>query len=264
MVKNLIPDYETGLVLSGGGVRGFAHVGALKALNEHGIFPNIISGTSTGALVGALYADGYTPDEIMHLFFEKKLFKYLELVVPKKGLLKMTGLARIFSHNLRAKTFEDLKIPLIACSTDFTNGLGVYFKSGELYKSILASATVPILFPPIVINDVAYVDGGIFDNFPVKPIFRECKNIIGINVNPSGVQNDFSSLMNIAERSFQLSMEAGMFAKRSNCQLFLEPPELKKYRLLDFSKSNEIFHIGYKYTKLHLEQNPEILNTLMN
>ena len=262
MSKNLLPEYETGLVLSGGGVRGFAHVGALKALNEYGIFPDIISGTSTGALVGALYADGYTPEEIMHLFQEKKFFKYLELVLPKKSLLKMTGLAKIFSQNLRAKTFEDLKIPLIACSTDLSNGKGVYFKSGELYKSIMASATVPVIFPPITIGETVYVDGGIFDNFPIKPIFKECKNIIGINVNPLGFRDNFTTLISIAERSFHLSFEAGMRSKRNKCQLFLEPPELKKFPLLDFSKSNEIFRIGYKYTKSHLEQNPEILNIL--
>lgn len=139
--------YNIGIVLGGGGARGFAHIGVLKALNESGIYPEIISGVSAGAIIGSLYADGYSPDEILALFKQNKLFNYLKLINPKQGLFKMTGLAKVISKNLKAKTFEELKLPLIINATDLNNGKCEYFSSGELFKHILASSTIPGLFP---------------------------------------------------------------------------------------------------------------------
>lgn len=250
-------EYNIGLVLSGGGARGFAHLGALKALNELGIFPDVISGTSAGAIVGALYADGHSPDEIMNFFSEKKFFKYLELMIPKKGLIRMTGIARIISENLKSKNFEDLAIPLFICATDFSNGKCVYFSQGDLYKKVIASATVPVLFPPVTIGDFDFVDGGIFDNFPVAPLIESCKHIIGININPLGFQTDFTSLMNVAERAFQLSFSASLHKKKVHCAVYLEPDELKKFKLLDVGKSKEIFRIGYEFAHKFFHKNSE-------
>ena len=86
-------DYKLGIVLSGGGARGFAHAGILKALNEKGIYPEIISGVSAGAIVGALYADGHTPDEILDIFSRNdSFFKYVKFTVPRKSLFKAEGL----------------------------------------------------------------------------------------------------------------------------------------------------------------------------
>ncbi len=255
-------EFKIGLVLSGGGARGFAHLGILKALNELGIFPEIISGTSAGAIVGALYADGHNPDEIMAFFSEKKFYKYIELMIPKKGFLRMTGLARIISENLRSSNFEDLNIPLYVCATDFSFGKCVYFSKGELYKRVIASATVPVLFPPIPIANSKYVDGGIFDNFPISPIADLCKNIIGVNVNPLGFQDEFKSLSEIAERAFHLSFSASLPLKISRCCVFLEPIELKCYKLLDLSKSLDIYRIGYEFAHNFFKINSEKLELL--
>ena len=111
MQCNQNKKYKTGLVLSGGGVRGFAHLGALKALNEAGIYPDVISGVSAGAIAGALYADGYKPDEIIQMFQETKFSKYLEITLRKKGLLKMVSKRRKLLKYLQKtdeKTYKEI------------------------------------------------------------------------------------------------------------------------------------------------------------
>ena len=256
--------YKVGLVLSGGGAKGFAHVGALQALNEAGIFPDIISGVSAGAIAGALYADRHSPEEIMLLFSETKIYKYVEFILPKRGLLKMTGLTKIISQNLRAKTFEELSIPLYVAATDLNNGKSVFFNKGELIKPVLASATVPVLFSPVKIDSTIFVDGGVLNNFPIDPIEKKCNYLIGIHVNPFGYLEEFNSMVSVAERSFHLSFSTHLGKKVEKCDIFIEPAELKKYRLLDISKIKEIYKIGYKETKRILSENKNLVTAMLS
>ena len=114
--------YKIGLVLSGGGAKGFAHIGVLQALNEAGIFPDIISATSAGAIVGVLYADGYKPAEIMKILNSNSMMHYIRPTVPREGLLQISGVVRLLRDNLRAKTFKELKIPMFITATDLNYG----------------------------------------------------------------------------------------------------------------------------------------------
>ena len=168
--------YRTGLVLSGGGARGFAHLGVIQALNEAGIFPDVISGTSAGAIVGVLYADGYTPKEILMLMNWASRFDYMRPAMPREGLLQINGITKILKTSLRAKTFEDLKIPLFVAATDLNNGKAVYFSKGDIFDPVMASASIPVLFQPVKINDISYVDGGVLDNLPIRPIENDCRS----------------------------------------------------------------------------------------
>ena len=240
-------------------MRGFAHVGALKAMNELGIFPDIISGVSAGAIVGALYADNYKPDEIISIFLEKKLFGYFKLHMSKKGLLKMTGIIRILSQKLRSKTFDDLQIPFIVSATNLNKGTTEFFRSGELLNRLIASASIPVVFPPVIMNGKAYVDGGVLNNFPVEPLQRNCKLIIGININPTEELEDFTNLLGIAERSFHLGLTCYMAGKGKKCNIFIEPKGLEKFKLFDMSKATEIFELGYSETKRILKENMHLI-----
>ena len=246
--------YHIAFVLSGGGIRGFAHAGAIKALHEKGITPNIISGTSAGAVVGALYADGYSPDEMLLLFKDRSLFKYFDICVPSMGLLKMSGLYRILSNSLKAKSFEELKLPLYVCATNLNKGKCEYFHKGDLIKPIMASSSIPVLFPPVEISGDLFNDGGVIDNLPLHPIYRRSRYVIGVYVNPIGSQKVISGLRSVAERSFQLSINKNIPSKKEKFDLFIEPDKLSKYGVLEISKINDIFNIGYDYTKELLEK----------
>lgn len=249
--------YRTGIILSGGGARGFAHVGILKALNESGIFPDVISGVSAGAIVGALYADGYTPDQIFEIFSgEKRFFNYAKPSVPGKGLFKTVGLRKSLSDHLKATTFEDLKLRLFVTATNISKGQVNYFESGDLLDKVLASAAIPVLFEPITIDGDLYVDGGVLDNFPETPLASKCRKLIGISLNPILPEEDFTTLLKIAERTFRISVSSNISSKTKKCDLIFEPDELGNYGLLDASSGSEIFELGYKTAIKILEKNP--------
>lgn len=245
--------YRIGLVLSGGGARGFAHLGVIQALIEAGIHPDVVSGTSAGAIVGSLFADGYSPKEIMKLMNSSSRLDYFSPVVPRGGFLQMSGLIRILKNNLRAKSFEELKIPLYITATDLNNGKAVYFSSGELLYPVIASASIPVLFRPLVIDNIQYVDGGVLDNLPIKPIEEQCRYIIGSFVNPTGFEERVTSFMQIVERTFLLSMSKEFNEKAGRFDLLIAPEELKNFKILDPERAPELFDLGYKTTKEKLQ-----------
>jgi len=253
--------YKTGLVLSGGGARGFAHLGVLQALNEEGIFPDVVSGTSAGALVGVMYCDGYTPKEILKIMKTSSRLNYMRPTVPRDGLLQISGIIKILESHLRAKTFEELKIPLFVSATDVNNGKAVYFSKGEIINPVIASSSIPVLFKPVTINNICYVDGGVLDNLPIRPIEGLCCMTIGSFVNPTGHEDHISGLIKIAVRTFMLSMAKEVIEKSKKFDLFIAPAELKNFGILDPEKAENLFKIGYNETKERLK-NLEIKNLI--
>jgi NTE family protein len=247
-------QFNIGLVLSGGGARGFAHIGVIKALNEAGIYPDVISGTSAGALVGVLYADGHTPEEILNSMDTGSRLDFMRPALPREGLLQINGIMKILKASLRSKEFKDLKIPLYVTATDLNNGKAVYFSEGDLFCPVIASASIPVLFQPVKIDDISYVDGGVLDNLPIRPIENKCKIIIGSFVNPVGYIEKISGLINIAERTFMLSMSKEIYEKSKKFDLFIAPLELRNYKILDPEKAHELFEIGYKATRIKLKE----------
>ncbi|TAL80171.1 MAG: patatin [Bacteroidetes bacterium] len=252
--------YKVGLVLSGGGARGFAHLGLIQALNEAGIFPEVISGTSAGAIVGVLYADGYSPKEILRLLNPNSRLDFMRPTLPREGLLQINGIIKILKTNLSAKTFKELKLKLYVTATDMNNGKAVYFSEGELLDPVIASASIPVLFQPVIIDKIQYVDGGVLDNLPVMPIENNCKILIGSFVNPVGYIDKISGLISIAERTFMLSMSKEIIEKAKKFDLFVAPPELGNYKILNREKAAELFKVGYKAAKEKLKEfDPEKL-----
>jgi NTE family protein len=246
--------YRTGLVLSGGGARGFAHLGVIQALNEAGIYPDVISGTSAGAIIGALYADGYTPKEILMLLNWASRFDYMRPALPREGLLQINGITKVLKTSLRSSVFEELKIPLFVAATDLNNGKSVYFSEGEIIGPVIASASIPVLFQPVKINEISYVDGGVLDNLPIKPIENDCISVIGSFVNPVGHVDKVNGLINIAERTFLLSVSKDVPEKSKRFDLFIAPLELRNFKLFDPEKAHDIFEVGYRATKEKLEE----------
>src|SRR5450759_212569 len=250
----LVKQYYIGLVLSGGGARGFAHLGVIQALNETGIFPDVISGTSAGAIIGVLYADGYTPQQILKLMNSASRLDFMRPALPREGLLQINGVIKIFKTALRSKKFSDLKIPLFVTATDLNNGKAVYFSEGNLYDPVIASASIPVLFQPVKIDGISYVDGGVLDNLPIRPIENKCRILIGSFVNPVGYMEKISGLINIAERTFMLSMSKEINEKAKRFDLFIAPLELRNYKILDPEKAHELFEIGYNATNEKLKE----------
>lgn len=241
--------YDTGVVLSGGGTRGFAHLGVLKALEESVIKPDIISAVSAGSIVGALYADGKKPEEILEALTSKKLFNYLEITIPKTGLVKMSGFEKTLKNLLKAERFEDLSIPLKVFAVNMNTAEYTCFDSGPLAIAVKASSSIPIIFPPVEINNEFFIDAGLINNFPVEALEGKCKRIIGVSVNPLGKKKNLDNLRIIAERTFQLNIRSHTMDRKDKCDLFIEPEGLDDYGLLDLSGAKDIFEMGYNTAK---------------
>ncbi|MBC7384006.1 MAG: patatin-like phospholipase family protein [Bacteroidia bacterium] len=242
-------EYKNGIVLSGGGARGFAHIGVLKALEEAGIYPDVISGVSAGAIAGVLYADGYHPDEILEIFIRIDIYKLLHFNTFHVGLLKPDGLQKTLQKVLRAKTFEELKIPLTIAATNLNLAQIEYFDKGALIDPVMASASFPLVLRPHQINGTYYVDGGLMNNLPVQPLLGYCEKIIGVYVNPVKVQTKSLSTRNVADRIVHIGLRANMLHNIAHCDIFIEPPELVNFHLFKVSAARKIFDIGYTYTK---------------
>lgn len=241
--------YDTGVVLSGGGTRGFAHLGVLKAMEESGIKADIISAVSAGSVVGALYADGKSPEEILEALTSKKLFSYLEITIPKMGLVKMSGFEKTLKSLLKAEKFEDLNIPLNVFAVNMNTAEYTCFNSGPLAIAVKASSSIPIIFPPVEINNELFTDGGLINNFPVEALEGKCKRIIGVSVNPLGIKKNLDNLKIIAERTFQVNIRSHTLDRKDKCDLFIEPEGLDHYGLLDLSGAKDIFKLGYNTAK---------------
>lgn len=241
--------YKIGCVLSGGGARGFAHLGFLKALNEAGIFPDVIAGTSAGALAGVLYADGYSPEEILKITNVSSRFDLMRPTLPREGLLQISGIVKILKTHLRAKTFSELKIPLFVAATDINNAKVVYFSEGNLIETVIASSSIPVLFPPVKLGKYRFVDGGVLDNLPIRAIENICHIKIGSFVNQVGYVEKISGLISLAERTFMVGMSKELFEKAKKFDLFVAPDELRNYRVTDTMKAAEMFGVGYRATK---------------
>ena len=250
--------YKIGIALSGGGIKGLCHAGVLKALEEQGIKPDILSGVSAGAVVGALYADGYTPDEIAKLFEDISFRQMTKIQIPDGGFFKIDAFQRFLAKNLRAKTFEELKIPLRVVATDLDKGLSVTFSNGELVRTVIASCSVPVLFKPKVIAGVHYVDGGVLKNFPVSTIRDDCEKVIGINASPMVADDYKPTTLNVAARSYHFMFKANILHDKELCDLLIEPMDMGNYDTFDVNKGREIFELGYQSTRQMLRTKLDI------
>lgn len=237
--------YKLGLALSGGGAKGFAHIGVFRMLEECGLMPEIIAGTSVGALMGTLFADGYSAAEIQELFTGREFSEFAQLQIPKAGLFDSKRFRYFLKRHLRTKNIEDLKIPMVIVATDLDHGECHEFRSGPIVEAVTASCSIPIIFTPVVINGIHYVDGGLFHNFPVSIIREECERIIGVNVSPLIPQKYKQTLIHIAERSYHYMFRANTLEDREMCDVLIEAEEFGMYKTFDLENVAVISNIGY-------------------
>ena len=240
---------RVGLALSGGAARGIAHLGVLKAFDELGIKPAILSGVSSGAIVAVFYAAGYSPDEILRLIKELRIYRVMRLAIGQVGILHLDEVEKLYYRYLgEGATFEDLNIPVIIGTTDMHAGATVNFSTGNLIKPLIASSAVPILYRPVQYQGLLLNDGGLLDNLPTKALIGKCDVRIGVHSNPINHEARITSLRSMVERTAHLAINNNVQLRRHLADFFIEPPELKNYRLMSFSKADELFNIGFTYT----------------
>lgn len=159
-----------GLALGGGAARGFAHVGVIQVLEESGIQPQLVAGTSAGSLVAAIYASGKKGDELQRvaLTMEEAAIADWTLPIFSRGMLRGEALARYVNTQVHSRLIEDMPMPLGIYATDLKTGAGVLFRRGDTGTAVRASSAVPAVFQPVKISGRDYVDGGLVSPVPVR------------------------------------------------------------------------------------------------
>ncbi len=251
---------KVGLTLSGGGARGVAHLGALKALEERGIKPAIISAVSAGAIVATLYGSGLNIDEVMSTLLKTNLFRYIRPAWSRFGFLNIQKLIAIYKLHLPISDFSELRTQVVISAADIREGKTVYFTEGDIIHAVLASTCIPIVFSPFELDGKLLVDGGIINNLPVEPLIGNCDLIIGVHTNPNNPKYRINSIKSMIERTFHLAVYNNVKERQKHCDIFIEPPDLINFGLFEISKAKDIFNVGYEYTHKILEESSDILN----
>jgi NTE family protein len=238
-----------GLVLSGGGARGVAHIGVIQALEEAGITIHRVAGTSAGSIVGALYAYGYKPADILQIVLKTSFFKSLRPAWAWTGLLRLDGLKEVLLEALPENDFASLKIPLAIAATEIIKGETHYFTDGQLVPAIQASCCIPAVFDPIIFGGGTYVDGGLMDNLPAQAIRSQCDWLIGSHCNFISDGVDLKNIKVVIERSMLMAINGNTRTSKAMCNVLIEPPGLDRYSGFDLAKAEEIFELAYTYTR---------------
>jgi NTE family protein len=196
-----------GYALGGGGARGLAHIGVLKALEDNDIYPDFIAGTSIGALVGALYASGLSARDIEQISFSldwRKVASLADMVIPVSGLIQGRKVVALLESYIGHIDFKDLRIPCSCVAADIMNGQKVVINTGKVIDAVRASISIPGIFTPYKHQQRVLVDGGIVSEVPVS-VCRAmgAQLVIGVNVIPDPAKAIHISLLNRGSQDVQ-------------------------------------------------------------
>lgn len=282
---------KVGLVLSGGGAKGLAHIGVIKVLEEQGVEISYIGGTSMGAIIGGLYAAGYSGRELdsifTHLdsdallrdytprgsknFFEKRNDEQYALTLPfkkfrigfptalSKGLYNYTTINRLTDNVRHIRDFSKLPVPFVCIATDIETGEEIVLNQGILSDAILASGAFPSLYYPVEINGRLLIDGGITNNYPIEEVRKMGADIIiGVDVQ-DGLKNraEINGATGLLVQINNYQMIKEMEEKRCNTDIYIKP-DITEFSIISFEEANDIIQKGEQAAKAMLDT----LNTI--
>ncbi|MDA7641521.1 patatin-like phospholipase family protein [Candidatus Marinimicrobia bacterium] len=276
---------KIGVALGGGGARGACHIGVLKSLERRGIIPDIISGTSAGSMIGAMYASHASADIVEEKYTEhvngedfkdlgfryipnnekddsvfSQVFKQIKnqyiLMVSstRKSLVKNERLAKAANNLFESNQFDDLKIPLIVTATDLISGKPMLYKAGNVVDAVVKSSSIPGFVEPTYIDNRMLLDGGIVFPTPVPPLVGECDFIIAVNIskafNTSEEPDNIFEITNRARDISTLHLNSYLL-KQSD---FVISPEHKDVHWSAFDRTDEFIENGYNAAESEMEK----------
>ncbi|MCU4163118.1 patatin-like phospholipase family protein [Carboxylicivirga caseinilyticus] len=287
---------KIGLVLSGGGAKGLAHIGVIKVLEEAGIRPDYIAGTSMGSIIGGLYASGYTPDEMDSIVrnidwsvvlsdmvpltdvvpIEKNDYNrfQLEFDITKDGLTMPSGMVRgqrisellsqLTWHVSDIENFDDLPIPFRCVAADLIKGKTHIFDSGDLMTAMRSSMAIPSVFTPVILDSMYLVDGGVLDNFPVSTAIKMGADIIiGVNVGNEDYPTlkDLNSITKVLLNSAMIGSNQETLKAIDLCS-FIVTPHLDPYGASSFFDAIDIIQRGETAARLQFDTFKQLADSL--
>jgi NTE family protein len=286
IAQETVQEPKVGLVLSGGGAKGLAHIGALKVIEESGVKIDYIAGTSMGAIVGGLYASGYTAKQLDSIFNETNFAKLIqdqlpraartfqereeaeryafsfpfdnfELTLPKgisKGQNIYNLLAQLTQH-VNTEDFSELSIPFFCMATNIENGTEVILDKGNLAQAMSASGAIPTLFRPVEIDGILLTDGGVVNNYPIELLKqKEVDYIIGVDVQDSlFTRKKLKSGLDIMTQVNNFRTIKAMKEKRKLTDIYIRP-NIEDFTVLSFEDGKIIIENGEKAALKELDK----------
>ena len=240
-------DETVGLCLSGGGALGFAHIGVIQSLEDHGIRPTHIVGSSMGAIVGTLYAAGYSPPQMLQLIKDDKLYKVTKLMTfhPsffKSGLSDHNLLRTLIHELIPHNSFEGLEKKMHVCVVNLNIAEWEIIESGnELDKWVAASASIPGIFETVSKGEIYYIDGGLLNNLPAQGIAEFCKTIIGVDVIPHKVPAQLKKPIDTLAFSIRAMQHQNSKEGRAMCHYLIEPQAIEEFHEFSFDSYQAIY-----------------------
>ena len=254
--------YRLGLALSGGGAKGFAHVGVMKALDYFGLKPDIVAGVSAGSIMAAFYCGGAKPDDMLNLFAGIKVGDLTKVSIPSDGLFKFDKFKQFLNDNLPIKRIEDLLIPNIICATNLDTYKEELFTQGDLADCVIASSSLPVIFKPAKVNGQSFIDGGILHNMPSYALRDQCDYVLGVNVSPLDDITPFkSTIADIAYRSYRLMTTHNSIPDLQLCDVVIQVDAMKSSSTFGINKMKDNMKEGY-FTAMKTLINSPLLNQL--
>jgi NTE family protein len=216
-----------GLALGGGAARGFAHIGVIQVLEEAGIKPDLVVGTSAGSLVAALYAHGKTGAELASVALTLDEGTITDWAFPGRGMIRGDALARFVREHTKGQPIEQMKMRLGIVATDLDSGAGMLFERGDTGQAVRASSSVPAVFQPVRIGDREYVDGGLVSPVPVRfarQMGAEMVLAVDISSPPDGAATD--GTMKLLLQTFAIMGKSINRFELRDADVVLRPPLL--------------------------------------
>lgn len=262
---------QWGLCLGGGGMRGMAHIGVIKALEENGLYPDLIAGTSAGSIIGAAYALGMKADEMKDFFLG---LKFKDIIKKQKSDMSGTNIAEFLEHigevrkNLSIsfdgsilervavnffgdKSFSDTLVPFYTVATDLTNVKEVIFDSGKLGIACRASSSIPGVFTPLVMNDIILVDGFVLNNLPANVLrSKGAKMVVSVNLKAFGSHGTKSArFSDVVSSTIDIMSNASSSKGIEDSDVVIEP-DLGEFNTYTMGEDNlkKMYEIGYEAT----------------
>ncbi len=247
---------KVGIAFGGGGARGFAHLGALKAFEQFGVKFDFVAGTSAGSLVGAFYANGYNFKELYEIAKNVRVKDIRKNVIPFTAS-KLDSLAEIVRKNLGDKNIEDSLIPFAAVAVDLKSAKEVCFRKGNLASAVCGSCAVPGVFQPVEYNDMILADGGLQNTIPADiPKYFGCDYVVAIDVNKSRLYGTNSTkFLDVLSCSIRILMKSNAIRGYVNADVVVGP-ETKRFKSTSTDGLDDMIEEGYKAT---IDAMPKIL-----
>lgn len=257
-----------GLVLSGGGALGYAHIGVIQALEEEGFNAQYVAGASMGSIIGSFYCSGMSGAEIIKMARDEKFYKVNKILplavgIDNLGISSHKHVYALMNKYLPYNSFDSLQRQLFISVTNLnTQRVEIVSEGDYLKEFVLASSSIPGMIEAVVIEGITYVDGGVLNNFPAEAIRNKCDIVIGIDVQPYSPEVKFKNFVDVTLRTLYTLVNVNSLEGRKECDYLIDSYAINDYTILDFNKIEEIYQYGYNLGKQYLKEHPDLVKLI--